>query len=459
MKVSRLYLKILGTFILVQFLAMLAMFALVHYDKIRPPFARHAENRTVAIKRLLRQELAHETALTPSLRKDLTSMLGIFARAFQGEAWLTDQNGNVIVSSFAEKIPLTGKETVEKETPTDDGDTFFLIKRHDRISVYMTGTIQFAGNPLTVHLLHNWEKRPEEKWLMRGLLLMSAISALLLVPGSRGITRPLNELTQSAQKVAIGDFSPRVKIRWKDELAVLGSAFNHMAESLEKIIRGGRELTANLSHELRSPLARIRFSQQIIQDRMESGKTEGVKDHLGRMAEEIDHMDALIDKIITLSKRDLQEPPLRKDVVDLGSMLKETMSRNQQLMTGKSISTAEHLAPLPGYRCHAADMQIVLDNILTNAVKYSPENSTIQVRARANGETVVLKVTNPYPPLSETELETVFLPFKRLGYEDEVEGNGLGLAFARKIVEEHGGSITASNEQDGFCMTVRLPLT
>ncbi|WP_147820610.1 sensor histidine kinase [Salidesulfovibrio onnuriiensis] len=324
-------------------------------------------------------------------------------------------------------------------------------------SIYMTGRAMFGNAPLTIHILHPWRKHREEQWFMNGLLLMSVVAALLLIPCSRRITKPLNELTRSARKMAEGDFSPRVQARARDELSVLAGAFNHMAESLEKMIRGGRELTANLSHELRSPLARIRFSQQIILDKVESGKTDGVLDHVRKMEAEIDHMDGLIDEIIALSKRDLQEAPPRNDVVDMAALLDEAMERQQQLMQQKSVSMARAFEPMPGYRCNESDMRIVLDNVLSNAVKYCPEGSAISVGGRADGGFISLRITNPYPPLSEEELETVFLPFKRLGYED-VDGSGLGLAFARKIVEEHGGSMQASNEPEGFRMTLRLPL-
>jgi signal transduction histidine kinase len=102
-------------------------------------------------------------------------------------------------------------------------------------------------------------------------------------------------------------------------------------------------------------------------------------------------------------------------------------------------------------------MRFVLDNVISNAVKYSPDNNPVDIRCEADGEGLTIRVTNAYPALTGEELEVIFAPFRRLGYDEGVEGNGLGLAFARKIVEDHGGTIRASSVEEGFCMTIRLP--
>ena len=291
---------------------------------------------------------------------------------------------------------------------------------------------------------------------MEGLALLATVAALLLIPVSRRITRPINQMTKSAGKLAQGDFSPRVDESPKDELGTLARTFNHMASSLEKMVRGGRELTANLSHELRSPLARIRISQQIIRERLDAGRTDGISKHVRRMEEEIDHMDSLIDQIMRLSKLDLQEPPPREDMADLAEMLEEAAERVRPLSGGRNIPVRLDLSPMPPYRCCKQDIRIVLDNVLSNAVKYSPDNNPVDIACESDNEFATIRVTNAYPPLSKDELETVFVPFRRLGY-DNVEGNGLGLAFARKIVEDHAGTINASSGDGEFRMTIRLP--
>jgi len=194
-----------------------------------------------------------------------------------------------------------------------------------------------------------------------------------------------------------------------------------------------------------------------MQERIESGRTDGVEKHLHKMEAEINHMDGLIDKILKLSKLDLQESPTHDDIVDIPRMLEEAITLQHPIMQEKSISIRRAITPSQGYPCYKEDIRIVLDNVLTNAIKYSHENATISVASHADNDTIVIAVTNPYSSLSDAELETMFVPFKRLGY-DAVEGNGLGLAFAKKIIEDHGGTMTASNAPDGFCMTIRLPL-
>lgn len=457
MKVSRLYLKILVAFILVQAVAIAAIGGLLKMGHMRPPFARHALDRNEALQQIIGMEIDGADRLTPDLRARLDRLLGIYAHAFSGEAWITNEQGETVAQSY-KTLPLNGDEDLNLKLTTPNGDHIYFVRKGDQGAIYAYGPLQTPMGKLTVHLLNEWITHNEEVWFMEGLALMATVAAFLLIPVSRRITRPMVRMTESAQQLARGDFSPRVEDRRKDEMGTLARTFNHMASSLEKMVRGGRELTANLSHELRSPLARIRVSQQIVRERLEAGRTDGVDKHVRRMEEEIDHMDSLIDQIIRLSKFDLQEPPPRDDEVDMNEMLEAAAERARPLIGDRAVRLAMHPAPVPPYRCRRQDMRIVLDNVLSNAVKYSPDNGPVDIRCETDGEALIVQVTNAYPALRDEELEAIFSPFRRLGY-DEVEGNGLGLAFARKIVEDHGGTIRAASVDEGFRVTIRLPLS
>jgi len=455
MKVSRLYLRILLAFILVLLVAIAGVGVLLKMGHMRPPFTLHAKNRTEALKQIVGLEISDSAGLTPELRDRLNRVLDIYSNAFNGQAWIENEQGEIVAKSFSTR-PLTGEEKLNLKLVTAEGDRIYFIRKGKKGSIYSYGPLETPLGPLTVHLLNQWIARNEQIWFMEGLALMATVAALLLIPVSRRITRPINQMTKSAGKLAQGDFSPRVDESPKDELGTLARTFNHMASSLEKMVRGGRELTANLSHELRSPLARIRISQQIIRERLDAGRTDGISKHVRRMEEEIDHMDSLIDQIMRLSKLDLQEPPPREDMADLAEMLEEAAERVRPLSGGRNIPVRLDLSPMPPYRCCKQDIRIVLDNVLSNAVKYSPDNNPVDIACESDNEFATIRVTNAYPPLSKDELETVFVPFRRLGY-DNVEGNGLGLAFARKIVEDHAGTINASSGDGEFRMTIRLP--
>ncbi|QGY39562.1 HAMP domain-containing protein [Pseudodesulfovibrio cashew] len=460
MKISQLYFKILAAFVVVQVLAVLAIVLLVRIGKIQPPPTRHAEERTDELREILREELAGRRQLGPALERRLDDVLGIYVRAFEGYAWVTDDHGRTVAKSFPGNPPLSGTEEIKFSRDTPAGGKLYLLERGpnaEEKNMYGVTLVPFHGAVLTVHVLHQWGKHREEVWFFKGLLLMGTLSALMLIPISRRISRPINQLTDSAEHLARGDFSPRVDTNRQDEVGRLARTFNHMAENLEKMIRGGRELTANLSHELRSPLARIRISQQIIRDRLDSGRTDGVAKHVAKMEAEIDHMDGLIDKILRLSKFDLQDPGPREDAIDLNDFIEEAVQRQQPLMERKAMTVRRVASSLPAYRCRAEDIRMVLDNVLANAVKYGPENGEITVESLAGEEALTVAVSNPYPPLTAQELEALFTPFKRLGYDD-VEGNGLGLAFARRIVEDHGGTMSASSTNGTFRMTLLLPL-
>lgn len=455
-KISRLYLRILGAFILVQFIAILVMFILMRTGKIRPPFTRWAEERTASLKALVERDIGGAVSVTPDLKLRIDNTLEIFEQAFRGNIWISDQTGRAVFKSDEQPIPPIEDFDYEHEYLIPEGGALYLVRHEDKSSVYAVTSTQIGNTPLTIHILHGWKKHKEEAWFMRGLLLTATIAALLLIPATRRITRPLNQLTDSAQKVGKGDFSPRVKVRGKGEITDLANTFNRMAESLEKMIRGGRELTANLSHELRSPLARIRLSQQITYDRLEDGRTEGVLKHLDKMESEINHMDGLIDKILSLSKLDLQEQQPHTDIVDLVSMVREAIERQHPLMCDKEIQVSQQCAGKLPFTCRAEDIRMVLDNVIANAVKYSADKAVINISCHEDESEITIQFDTPYKLLCDSELETIFIPFKRLGY-DKVEGNGLGLAFSKKLVEDHGGTMRASSELNVFSMTMRFP--
>ncbi|WP_207259580.1 HAMP domain-containing sensor histidine kinase [Desulfovibrio sp. Huiquan2017] len=460
MKVSRLYLKILLAFVLVLAVTIVGIGGLLKMGHMRPPLNRHALNRNGALKRIIGLEIDGAAELDPELRNRLNRILTIYANAFDGEAWIANERGEIVAQSYRTP-PLDGGEELDLKLVTDQGDHVYFVSKGDQGSIYSYGPLKTPMGPLSVHLLNKWITRNEEIWFMEGLALMATVAALLLIPVSRRITRPMIQMTRSAQRLARGDFSPRVDENRKDEMGTLARTFNHMASSLEKMVRGGRELTANLSHELRSPLARIRVSQQIVLERLEAGRTDGVVKHVRRMEAEIDHMDSLIDQIMKLSKLDLQEPPPRADMVNMNEMLEEAAERVGPLTGGRSIRLQPHLAPVPFFRCRRQDLRIVLDNVLSNAVKYSQDNGRVDIHCEAerknDQEAVVIRISNGYPDLTGEELEAVFAPFRRLGY-DNVEGHGLGLAFARKIVEDHGGTIHAESVNGTFRVTIKLPL-
>jgi two-component system sensor histidine kinase CpxA len=296
---------------------------------------------------------------------------------------------------------------------------------------------------------------PEEGFGL-GLGMIGLVIALLVIPVSRLISKPINELRHSAQRIAEGDLSHRAKVKRKDEIGKLGRAFNHMADRLEKMIRGGRELTAHISHELRTPLARIRIAEEMLREKLERQNYKDLARYLNEIREDVEELDALIGRILMLSKLDLKENPLSFQPVNPVDLMEGILSRLTPALEQKSLHLTTDFSfesPLWG---DADALQTTFSNLLENAIKYSPPGGRVSVEMKATGDDMEILVTNTANRIPEQDLEKLFEPFHRVGARNEA-GFGLGLAIVRKTVEAHRGTVDACNVEQGFRVRIRLP--
>lgn len=273
--------------------------------------------------------------------------------------------------------------------------------------------------------------------------------------GGQTFDQPTEKLTASAAKLGQGDLKQRVEIKGKDEIAELAGAFNHMTESLEKIVKSSRELTANVSHEIRSPLARMRITLEMLKERIEDGQTQGCDNFIDGMQSEIIHMDELIGKIIEFSKLDMHKSPSMNEIVDLKAMIDDLLAQYEHIAARNSLNVETDLEEIKLQNCNRNGIRIILDNILGNSFKYTEQEGSITVRLFREKNYTRIEVTNTHAPLEEKDLEEIFNPFHRLKGQ-EISGSGLGLAVARKIAHIHGGEINAENSGNGFRIIVAL---
>jgi two-component system sensor histidine kinase CpxA len=276
------------------------------------------------------------------------------------------------------------------------------------------------------------------------------------MPVSRLISKPINELRHSSQRIAEGDLSHRVTVKRKDEIGNLGRAFNHMADRLEKMIRGGRELTAHISHELRTPLARIRIAEEMLREKLERQNYKDLNRYLNEIREDVEELDALIGRILMLSKLDLKEKTLSFQPVNPLDLMEGILSRLTPALEQRSLHLATNFSFEPPLWADAEALQTTFSNLLENAIKYSPSGGRVSVEVRAVGDDIEVVVTNTADKIADEDLGRLFEPFHRVGAKKEA-GFGLGLAIAKKTVEAHGGTIEAFNAEEGFRIRMKLP--
>jgi len=452
MRISKLYLKIFLAFVAVLIAAEASVYFYIVTGSPPSPFVRTVVDETAMAGRLIKKELTRTDGTPATTARLVQPLLDIMVKEHR-RIWVTDQTGAILAATFRGAPPVLDMDLTPVELPREQPVRMYKIEARRFKAVYLISPVALDGRPpLTVHVLIDRPHHNEELWFLKGLLLLAVLGALFILPVARGLLRPIRKLAEAADRLGRGDFSQRVPVTGRDEVADLANKFNNMAMRLEKLVMSGKELTAQLSHELRTPLARMRISLQmaIEQPGVPCGR------FLDKIGGEIDNMDRIIGSILDLSKLDMQESPPRTDRVSPSARLAELLDSYGPMIERRGLEVRTDLAPLPVQACNAHALDVLLNNVLGNAVKYTAEGGTIRVAARPDGDGALIEVANAHPPLSEKDLSDMFTPFHRL-YRGSEAGTGLGLATARRMAELHGGTIHAEYASGEVRIIIFLP--
>jgi two-component system, OmpR family, sensor kinase len=279
-------------------------------------------------------------------------------------------------------------------------------------------------------------------WLL-GIVAIAV--ALGSYPVVRRLTMRLEGLRRGVELWGEGDLSTRLPVQGHDEVAFLALRFNHAAQRVENLLKANKSLLANASHELRSPLARIRMGLEL----MDPEPSPRSRDEITR---NIGELDQLIDEILLASRLDAREADIGTfESVDLTGLVAEESAR-----TGAELDEAEtaHAVVVPGV---PKLLRRAVRNLLENGRRYS--NGPVTVNLRRQGDEAIVRVCDRGPGVPEPERERIFEPFYRLRGAYEREGGvGLGLALVRSIAQRHRGSARCeANPGGGACFVLTLP--
>jgi two-component system, OmpR family, sensor kinase len=273
---------------------------------------------------------------------------------------------------------------------------------------------------------------------------------------ARTIARPVAALQNAAQRVAAGDLSARVGGNYpqaRDELGVLARDFDHMAERIEALVAHERSVLQDVSHELRSPLARLQLILELARQEGPEGAAQ-----LARAEHEIDRLDRLIGELLALSRMEADLPGMAREAVDLAALAEECIATAE--LDAQVHHTRVRLdAPQPlEVSGNTQLLGRALDNLLSNAIKYGGDSDIVIGLRRHDGH-AELSVRDHGPGVPAEDLGKLFRPFFRGANGVRAEGHGLGLAIVERIVRAHGGSVAAANAPGGgLCVTLSLPL-
>ncbi len=289
--------------------------------------------------------------------------------------------------------------------------------------------------------------------ILAALLVVGTVA--WLVAGAFG--RPVGELQTAVRQLASGRLEARLPAGItgrRDELGDLARDFNTMADQIVGLLEGRQQLMAELSHELRSPLARLQAAVALAAHRGGLGETER-----GRIEEELGRLDQVIGDVLRFSRLG-SAAEIQRRLVRVGELLADLVRVEQIEATARGCELRLAISDNPTVVGDPGLLRSGLENILRNAIRYSPPGTSVEVSARSADGSALIDIADRGPGVPEPYLQRIFEPYFRApGSGGVATGTGLGLAIARRVFEAHDGRVAAAARPGGgLVVSARLPL-
>lgn len=398
-----------------------------HYnDPMRqPPMAR-------AFRFQAREAVeAYETGGGGALRWDLARVEEIF----QSEAMLADANGRDLVTGedrseliAAGRVrPFFPRNRAVVARKTENGRYWFILS--------IPGETIAQGNFPAGQL-----------YVLGGVVLLCYLLA-------RYLTMPLRKLQTALERFGQGDFSARAGSTRRDELGQLARTFDQMAGRIQNLVAAERRLLLDISHELRSPLARLNVATELAR----SGENRGAA--LDRIQKESDRLNVLVGELLQAMRIEVDPLALRAQPVRLDDLLAAIVSdcSIEAVARGSSLKLD---APFPVAVSGDAELlRRAAENVIRNAIRFAPPETPVEVHLAPEGPVARIQVRDYGPGVPEEALSRIFDPFYRVEGDRNRDsgGVGLGLAIARRAVELHKGKLLARNLHPGLLVEMEIP--
>jgi len=364
-----------------------------------------------------------------------------------GAVWFSDASDvsnyrGLIDAAFASseiQLELSSPDTAlsSRNFKLTNGDEYALIIRWDRLRP----TPFFGESQL--------------RYLRYGALLLTAL--LVCYALARYLSSPIQKIRRATQKLAEGELNTRVgdKVGMRrDELAKLAKDFDVMAERIESLITSQQRLSRDVSHELRSPLARMNVALEIAKQKS-NGDT---LPFLDRIETESNRLNEMISRLLTLARLETGSPGFERSEIDLKPLVEQVVSDAdfEANAVGKSVTIT-----------HADNCRIMgneelvgsaVENVLRNAVRYTRDGTAVEVSLKSSNGSAIVSVQDHGGGVPDDELQNLFRPFYRVGEARDRNsgGTGLGLAIAEQAIKVHKGRIQARNLGDGLSVEIRF---
>ncbi len=269
-------------------------------------------------------------------------------------------------------------------------------------------------------------------------VLLALLIGIAAFPIVRQINGRLERLQRGVESLSAGNFTARVSVEGRDEVARLATAFNDAAARIEELVGAHKALLANASHELRTPLTRIRLAVELMKERVDARHRAGLE-------QDIAELDRLVDEILLASRLDAVTEMTSTEELDLLALAAEECARYEEAqLEGTSMTL----------RGDPRLLRRMLRNLLENARHHGAPPTQVRVARGAGVATITVCDSGPGVP--QSEFEAVFRPFYRPSDSDSRSGTGLGLSLVRQIATRHGGEAHCEMQNGRSCFVVSL---
>ncbi|QDE71959.1 two-component sensor histidine kinase [Myxococcus xanthus] len=385
---------------------------------------------------------------------------------FELEASLYRQIGEL------RRIASTDAERERLDEVREDVDVYFsaqrdLVRAEREAGPALDAALNGLEQVISINVERAHEARSEaERWnnmadsvgvVLCGLLLLGVLVVSVLL--RRVALQPLRDISQSMRRFGAGSKCTRAPEAGPTELRDMARTFNEMANSLAHQQEQQLAFLAGVAHELRNPLSALKLSTGL-SDRSRAQLTPERMDRtLSLVGRQVERLDRMVGDLLDATRIEAGRLELRPEVRDARELAREVVELYRSGDTGHGLRLSLPDVSVP-VRADPARLEQVLHNLVSNALKYSPAGSTVEVSVRREQDTAVLCVTDQGIGISEDEMRLLFAPFQRAGNaRQRAPGVGLGLSVARRIVEGHGGSIDVTSQPGhGSVFCVRLAI-
>ena len=299
------------------------------------------------------------------------------------------------------------------------------------------------------------DPRQPNQWMMFPFyVLVIAVTGLLCWMVAFGVVSPIRRLTAVVERFGKGDLSARAKLSRNDEIGELARSFDGMAERLEVLVTSERRLLQDISHELRSPLTRLKLATRLTRTANDRGSA------LDRVDRGTNRITSLVSEIVEMTRMEGDPTARITEPVKLQEVLDETVDDcriEAQLFRGCNIRVEGKISGVV-----SGDRELLrraVENVLRNAIRYSPEKNSIDLMLEENSAGANITVRDYGPGVPAELVGQIFEPFFRVqdARDEETGGIGLGLSIAKRAVRLHRGTITAENAAPGLRVTIAIP--